>query len=119
MNYNTFNKEMKKKISSDNSSIIIYLEEKIKIKGKSNNYYSFFSDFLYNLGISTLDYIPLIDQNKYVPYVNCIEENIFSEQKGNKNLSNKPENASQCQKIMAEYLFSKLKQLRVQNIENW
>jgi hypothetical protein len=114
-----FNQEIKRLISNENHPVLNYIKEKFKYSNRNKSYYGFFDSFLYNYGILTLGYLPIVNSNKYVPYVNCSRNNIFREEKGNTNLSLKGENKSECQKIMANYLINSLKSLNVENFECW
>lgn len=114
-----FNQEIKRLISNENHPVLNYIKEKFKYSNRNKSYYGFFDSFLYNYGILTLGYLPIVNSNKYVPYVNCSRNNIFREEKGNTNLSLKAENKSECQKIMANYLINSLKSLNVENFECW
>ena len=119
MSQTVFNREIKKRLFTENHSVIDFLNEEIKSSKNFKDYHSFFSEYLLQLGVVSLEYVPMSDQNKYVPYVNCLKINIFSEKEGNTSLSDKGENSSSCQKIMVNYLIEKFKILNLEQIENW
>jgi hypothetical protein len=114
-----FNREIKRLISNENHPVLNYIKEKFKNSNRNKSYYGFFDSFLFSYGILTLGYSPIINGNKFIPYVNCSRNNIFREEKEITDLSQKAENMSECQKIMAEYLISRLKCLNVENFECW
>lgn len=114
-----FNREIKKLISNENHPVLNFIKDEIKNSNRNKSYSGFFDSFLFNYGVLTLGYLPIINGNKYVPYVNCSRNNIFREEKGITDLSQKAENKNECQKIMAEYLISRLKSLNVENFKSW
>ncbi|QFZ54515.1 hypothetical protein FEZ18_06750 [Oceanihabitans sp. IOP_32] len=119
MSTTTFNREIKRMITNENHPVLKYINEKFKNSRQHQNYYGFFDDFLFKYGILTLGYSPTLNGNKYVPYVNCSQRNIFRAEKGITDLSNKAHSPTQCQKILAEYLIEHLKYLNVWSFENW
>lgn len=114
-----FNREIKKLISNENHPVLNFIKDEFKNSNQNKSYYGFFDSFLFNYGVLTLGYSPIINGNKYVPYVNCSRNNIFREEKGITDLSQKAENKTECQKIMAEYLINRLKSLNVENFKSW
>lgn len=118
MSQTTFNLEVKRLIKKENHPVFKYIEEKFK-KSKHQNFYGFFDDFLFRYGIITFSYSPAINKNKYLPYVNCSQRNIFRLKKGITNLSRKSYSANQCQKILAKFLIEYLKLSTVWGFENF
>tara|TARA_R110001599_G_C11856712_1_gene621266 strand:+ start:93 stop:482 length:390 start_codon:yes stop_codon:yes gene_type:complete len=114
-----FNREIKRLISNENHPVLNFIKDEFKNSNRNKSYYGFFDSFLFNYGVLTLGYSPIINGNKYVPYVNCSRNNIFREEKGITDLSQKAENMTECQKIMAEYLIGRLKCLNVENFKSW
>lgn len=118
MSQATFNREIKRIVTKDNHPVLEYILEKFK-NSKHQNYYDFFDDFLFRYGIVSLSYSLDLNGNKYLPYINCSQRNIFRLKKGITNLSNKSYSANQCQKILAEFLIEHLKSLTLFDIENF
>lgn len=114
----TFNQEIKRAIKNDNHPVLIYINEEFR-KSNSRTYYDFFDNFLFDFGILSLNYVPMLDVNKYVPYVNCLKNNIFNQESGISNLSIKGHSQVECQKMIANFVIRNLKSLFVSNFENW
>lgn len=113
-----FNSEMKKYLISDKSEITEFINKKFK-ESKYETYYGFFDDFLFNYGITSFNFIPFEVGNKYIPYLNCDENNIFREKKGFTDLSSKPCSLSECHKIFAEYFISKFRFIKLETLSDW
>ncbi|GBF22428.1 hypothetical protein C21_04623 [Arenibacter sp. NBRC 103722] len=119
MRTKTFNQEMKRMLTGENHPVLRYMNEKFKNGRIHNNYYVFFDNFLFEYGILSLGFSPVLSGNKYFPYAHCSKNNIFGAEKGTTYLSNKAHNSSQCEKILAEYLIEHLKYLNINHFENW
>ncbi|EHQ41528.1 hypothetical protein [Myroides odoratus] len=110
-----FNREMKKYLSSDNTEIIKLLNSRFR-ESNSKTYNAFFDSFLFDYGIISFNSAPLLHKNKYIPYLNCEENNIFDEKKGITDLSDKAHTLTECEKIFANYFISKFVKLSPERI---
>lgn len=119
MSMTVFNQEVKKLIKRDDHPVLRYVNEKFNEKKHDVDYFGFFDTFLYQYGIQSLGYSPVMKDNKYLPYVNCTRNNVFHEQKGITDLSKVEQNATESQKTMAHYLIRRLKSLHVENFKDW
>jgi hypothetical protein len=113
-----FNSEMKKYFASNKSELAEFINKKFS-ESNYATYNGFFDDFLFSYGIISFNSSPLVDCDKYVPYLNCTENNIFREKKGITNLSSKPHNLNECQKIFAEYFISKFNNIELKTLTEW
>lgn len=115
-----FNKEIEKQLqANDNMEITKFIRNKF-LESKRETYNGFFDDFLFSYGIISFGYTPLLDYvDKYVPYLNCTDNNIFRMKKGCTDLSAKAHSISDCEKLMAQYLIEKLKNVDLKIIKEW
>ncbi|WP_271729189.1 hypothetical protein [Aquimarina algiphila] len=61
----------------------------------------YIDNVLYCCGVISVNYIPEITNNKWIPFLNFNKENIFHEDKGVKDLSEYPVSANKAQEILA------------------
>jgi len=113
-----FNSEMKKYFTSNKSEVAEFVNQKFK-ESKYENYNGFFDDFLFNYGVISFNSGPLELGSKYIPYLNCKENNIFREKKGITDLAFKPHSLNECQKIFAKYFISKFDKIQLKTLKEW
>jgi len=115
----TFNNEISKLFKDENHPVILYLKEEMRKHHFHPSYYGFFDSFLFKYGIISIGALPSKSKNKYVPFVNCSERNIFREQKGFTFLSKQEFNKTESGQFLAKYLINCLKNLQASNFRNW
>jgi len=108
MSLAVFNREIKRLITNKKHPVLEYVNEKFKHSRKYDGYHDFFDNFLYEYGVLTVGHVPIYHKNKYMPYVNCSQNNIFGEETGVTDLSNKPVSPTESRKIMAQYIIDRL-----------
>ena len=113
-----FNSEMKKYFTSNKSELAEFINKKFR-ESNSATYNGFFDDFLFSYGIISFNSVPLEVGNKFIPYLNCTENNIFGEKKGITDLSAQPQTLNECQKIFAEYFISKFSRIELKTLTDW
>lgn len=114
----SFEKEFKEYFKELDTPLKVFLNEKYR-KSKYENYFVFFDDFLFSYGIVSFNAIPYEDNSKYMPYVNCQENNIFDLDRGITDLSKKAHALSQSNGIIAKFLINKLSITPLSKFENW
>ena len=65
----TFNREIKRMIANENHLVLKYISEKFQNSRQHQNYYDFFDNFLFDYGILTLGYSPILNGNKYAQVI--------------------------------------------------
>ena len=113
-----FNKEISFLIAKSDHPVIKFIQVEMKNHHFSQSYYGFFDDFLFKYGIISVDVSHGLS-NKYLPYINCTERNIFRELKGKNHLSKEYLSKSESHKVIASYLIERLKNLQVSNFRAW
>lgn len=113
-----FNREMKRITRSTNSPVLKHIDGKFR-KSYHLNYYGFFDDYMVKFGILSLNYSVTDVKNKYAPYINCSNNNIFNWKGGITELSGKFHSSSECQKMIVKSLVSNLQRLTIDELENW
>lgn len=94
-----YNKIIAKYFEAKDTKIKKFVMEEFKKNNK--NLPSHIDSVLFNFGIISVNYSPLVDSNKWMPYLNFSNENIFNEEKGVKDLCEFPVSANRAQEILA------------------
>lgn len=112
-----FEKEIRNFLNENDCEIRKYIKYEY-LKSKINNYYSFFDIFLYSYGVLSIN-IYHGEKNKYFPYIKFDNNNIFNEEEGFLELSIRPVGSKTAEKLMANYLISKIVFLQEDRFKNW
>lgn len=94
-----YNKIIAKYFEAKDTNIKKLVMEEFKKNNK--NLPSHIDSILYNFGIISVNYSPLVDSDKWMPYLNFSHENIFNEEEGVKDLCEFPVSANKAQEILA------------------
>lgn len=114
----SFDSEIKKYFAVNKSEVSEFINEKYK-KSNYKTYHDFFDDFLYNYGVISFNSSPVDFGRKNIPYLNCAENNLFSEKKGVTNLNEEPLSRNQCLKLFAGYFIKKIDSMELKTITEW
>ncbi len=99
------------------------ISEFIKVEFEKSSYKdltSFLEEYLYEYGVNTINiHGPCSMKNKFKPYVAFDERNIFKETEGIKYLRKNLLGDQSAQKVMANYLISKISFIHPKTFLNW
>ncbi|WP_339611364.1 hypothetical protein [uncultured Planktosalinus sp.] len=113
-----FDREMRRILKTETSETLLYVQDQFLERNRSS-YMGFFDDFLFEYGVISLNAIPIDGTHKYMPYVNCMDDNIFGEAKGCTDLSVKGLSLAACQKVIVHYIIDHLKRLDLSVLKEW
>lgn len=111
---NDFNNRINDYLSARDTDLKKFLHGK-KLDSKFSTS-TFIDDTLFKCGVISAEVVAILDmKNKYHAYLNCSEDNIFLEQQGITELTNKPLDLKEAQILLANKVITSLDNVNYDN----